>query len=184
MILQDLIRNVFLYKGVIKPFLKSWKENLIAPSSASLSLFENNLASFGILKTFQGPFPSRIEAAIAKKAVSAEFNSRLGTHTIVITKAISLQYLSSEIVIRIMEVVTNGSTIITMLMNDEVHKQVVTATKTMTEQLTKDKNLTTGFANLTISSFLFHETHEKREYLGEFSLHHEEALLMYQKGRR
>lgn len=196
MILQDLIRNIVLYKGIIRPFLQSWKESLllvtyrVSPSVAPVNTQTRK-------KRVMQPRVRRVNASshldkfiyrLTKEITSL---NTITAHKIVLSEDFSFSSLNIST-----EIVTLNSRSFTLLLEgNDLKEQAIMTSKTVvsatdsavifvSEKASNSTCSTTGFDTEKISSFLFHETHERREYLGEFSLPHEEIHLMYRKERR
>jgi hypothetical protein len=194
MILQDLIRNYILYRGVIRPILTAWKDSLtpspyreIVPSlSPELKLDINKAKELGGGEELGWDISDDYEAMSLTKVS--------GTHTITdhIVSSMSdsgpfyeaqnkrITALSSKIMHTVL-IDSSSINCFDGIGQTHVYSLVLDA-KTTELSVAKTQCLTTGFESKQINSFLF-ETHEKREYLGEFSLTHEETYLIYlQKG--
>lgn len=184
MILQELLRNIVLYRGVFTPLFISWKEYLLSASLGKYKFLEDASALQPFTKPFQTLFLPIAKNTMSQKNVLSFLKERVETHTITFAKAFSIEYLPSETIITAMKLAMDSNSFISVLMGSSDGKYAVTTTKTEVSLFGSSSNITTGFVFEKIGSFLFHETHERREYLGEFSLLHEEIHLLYPKGRR
>src|SRR5258708_6944155 len=116
MILQELIRNIGLYKGVIKPFFNTWKEQLLLVSF----LPQEQLVLSKRLADFQNQRGNSMKSAEQKEFREADLLATLtGTRTIPNKKMILdgvLRKIEEE---KHTYLATNGNVYLSMLMNDE-----------------------------------------------------------------
>ena len=193
MILQDLIRNYVLYRGVLKPLLVSWKEALSAGYQREIVggtsflpfLALNRRESLGDGEEMGWDISDEYDLSLLAKIS--------GTRTI--TDYIKHSMRGFEVFYQrgaSLGASLSGNSECIVLRGSMIEDNAVSITKTssQTSISTEDFgdsatshtiNKTTGYDKQQINSFLF-ETHEKREYLGEFSLTHEETPLLYQLG--
>lgn len=163
MILQELIRNIVLYNEFIKPYIRSVKDHVLSFDRFS---YRRTLQNF-----------AKHQLYLPQKTAFSSFSAMTGTQNISTEKCI----VSDQIKDIDRDTQRNSSSIISMLIQkkvvilgkthfstectslDAVEKQTITVSKT-----------TTGLIIAYTQIFFSRETHEKREYLGEFSLPHEE----------
>ena len=193
MILQDLIRNYMMYREVLQPLFESWTEPWIGDSPKKLPLtpfYKLNFAS------------SKARNARATKSLDWEFpdHSRellltqiSGTRTISTVKRCRILSDGQSFEAQIEKAPASPSRETHMLLTDHrVNEFIVDIGKTSNKthilsvektesSLQKTVNATTGYESKQINFFLIPETHEKREYLGEFSLTHEAIHLCSSK---
>jgi len=185
MILQEFIRNFILYREVVRPVLSSWKDSLaggyykeIAGNTSSELVFAlHNIMMCGDGEELGWDISDDYEA-ISLTGVS-------GTRTITDKHIIIQNRSEAEI---FWETASVSKKISIMLTKAEIDEEIEGIGKTNNlTYASSEKNVilgmdkftttTTGFESKQIKSFLISETHEKREYLGEFSLTHEETPL-------
>jgi hypothetical protein len=167
MILQDIIRNVVLYNGVIDPYLKSVKEYV-------LSLFISSYKQPGELLSYYHGYSTN-------KTVFFASDSFTGTLTIPNSERLLLDNFKPVAKSLISTLKVSSNSLMSMLVSESVANSSKTYSVTMSSRInsfTKDvvsgQEITTGSYFEYTSLFFSCETHEKREYLGEFSLPHEE----------
>ena len=191
MILQELIRNYVLYREVLKPLLVSWKDSLTTGyykefaynSSSGLLLALNKAKSLGDGEELGWDISDEYEAKSVTQIT--------GTHTITVQRFL-LQHEYDLVDQNEIRLKRNGASNYTHIVLGSTHVQeyVMKSSKTISalsslalklipSGSSQGQFFTTGYESKQINSFLF-ETHEKREYLGEFSLTHEETPLMCQ----
>ena len=161
MILQEVIRNIVLYNAFIKPWLKSVSEYLLAGKS-KVALYEAN--SFNKLLVFPLTTVTGTHTIAYKEIVSQNFFERRNT---AMTRDSALNGNGSIGVLMEEDAVgssKSGLSAESLRINFSASSYPITATAT------------TGFIFENTYLFFSHETHEQREYLGEFSLPHEENL--------
>lgn len=197
MILQELIRNYVLYREVLKPILTSWRDSLAASYYNEINRMPLSELSFSINKAkvlVDGGDGEELGWDISDEYEAMSINKISGSRTI--TKHIISSISSFDLLVNVennyMRALPSKDMCI-VLADDLMSKQAAMTSKTYNrDNLLSSNSLllgtpegisaTTGYANQQINSFLF-ETHEKREYLGEFSLTHEETpLMVYQEG--
>jgi len=177
MILQELLRNIVLYRGVVKPVLQAWKESLFLRY---------------IRLTPQLVIKNHIQEAVSLEAVSHAFLT--GTLTIpfyivAVVESIILNQAKQRTISA-----TVGNDKCTVLMGGGVAEKAVTSSITdyfcyslgmdkFSPVRTIQRDLTTGFIIENLYLYLS-ETHEERELLGGFSLSHEGNPLLYLTERR
>jgi len=159
MILQEIIRNIALYNGFILPWIQSVKENLFIDKNNAVYL----------------------EANSSNKVSLFPLISITGTHTITGRNINLLHYLEGKEICITKDSASNSNDFISMLVTEKIvglgksnfftHSPSV---RFSSDYITAAQITTTGFSIENIQLFFSHETHEKREYLGEFSLPHEE----------
>jgi len=164
MFLQELLRNIVTYKGVIKPYIAVWKEALVLRyGTTSTQVVINNKA-----------VTASIVEAISISHITGTLT--IPTHMM----SFSRRDLSKEG--RTMALV--GNNICTVLIKNEVGEYAVSTGKTLSlnneifsgEAIVSNdssRNSTIGFTIEKQYLFLLPETHGKRELLGGFSLSHE-----------
>ncbi len=190
MILQELIRNFILYRHVVRPILSSWKDSFMSGyyrevtgiTSTELALVLNNVRLMSDGEELGWDISDEYEA----KSVTHISGSR----TITNHKRLSMNeddlFYEADVYFGSASLSKDDYVV---LVDTRWYDRPVNSIKTdsattilYAESITlgtqKTIVTTTGFANQQINSFLF-ETHEKREYLGEFSLTHEEIPLLY-----
>jgi hypothetical protein len=190
MILQELIRNFILYREVVRPMLASWKDSFAAGyyrEIASISSHELNMAINKVKALGDG---EELGWDISDEYEATSVSQISGTRTI----TDSLTHPTYHFAIFNEAKMTFGSASVSkeiyiVLTSERLGNQAVKSGKTFTGEYISNSNVislatlqniyaTTGYANQQINSILISETHEKREYLGEFSLTHEETPLM------
>jgi len=176
MILQDLIRNILLYNGVIDPYIQSVKGYVFSFLASSIRQ-NNNISS--VLRAYNPEeraicLPSSITGtcttSYTENVFSVNSQTFYGVHN-------EIQYRDSSIAIAmpVDENIVNSS---------KTHSRTDSSSLIYTHNQTGTYvESTTGFYTEKPNLFFSHETHEKREYLGEFSLPHEEIQLNIFKGR-
>lgn len=192
MILQELIRNFILYREVVKPMVFSWKDSFTTKYQREIA----GNQSFELISALQ-TIKARGGGEELGWDISDDYErmavaKTAGTHTI--TDKHRVLYNKSEagvfwetasiskkmsILLRDNRMSEKAAKIGKMIQATFVSTGhvVILATKELT-------STTTGFESKQIKSLLITEIHEKREYLGEFSLPHEETPLMtYLEGR-
>ena len=161
MILQDLIRNIVLYKGFINPFLQSVIDYVLQLKSVSKASHDEGLA-------FKSVKIDEIQSLVRLT----------GTHTIPGGKVIGL---AAEDRAQTLYSAANGNVTVTLLVDESLDVSAQTylqasfaARDSFQSRTIPMGKVTTGFFIENTYFVLSRETHEKREYLGEFSLSHEE----------
>jgi len=162
MLLQEIIRNIFLYNGLIEPWIKSVKEDRT-------------------LRKKKVVYP---EANSSIKVSLVPLISATGTRTITKRNIHSLYYFKTEKANMTENSASIGNNIISMLATENIAElgknsfsTSVSSINLLNDSYSAMSVTTTGFFIENTQLFFSHETHEKREYLGEFSLLHEENLL-------
>lgn len=169
MILQELLRNIVLYRGVLKPFFHSWSD------------------------TISTHYLKRHSSVSSLKISSAKFEAKkvfllvtLGNHET--TGTCTMSYLS----LRNVSKSKTGNDVGIPLVVIGAYENTVKTAKTYSQSflsesilpitvLTRKNERTTGFATERSYTFLITETHEKRESLGGFPLTRDETHLMFYK---
>ncbi len=162
MILQEIIRNIFLYNGLIEPWLQLVKEALFSQNDGVLSFEANSLNKISL-------FP-RV--------------AQTGTHTITEKKIALSSYFERETFCITKKSASTGNTVISLLATENIvelgrnsFSTNISSMNFLNDSHSVMLTTTTGFFIENTQLFFSHETHEKREYLGEFSLLHEENLM-------
>jgi hypothetical protein len=190
MILQELLRNYILYREVLRPLIKSWSASLTTVYPRHLSLITSQKASVA----------SNLNLNVSDQASETRFNTSIsesisltkmtGTHTItsheeyVMTEYELLYKLKNKNISAL-----TGNRVHIVLRNDSSSELAAKTRKTrsqsllssidnLNQKISKTVSATTGYESKQLNTFLSLETHEKREYLGEFSLTHEETPLL------
>jgi len=194
MILQEFIRNYILYREVLKPILGSWKESLVLSYSKESFILSSTLFNLALNKGNTLGGGEELGWDISDEYEAMAPTKTTGTNTITDYKDVLV--MISDLFVRqeyFSETALVSKEVVIVLTNSTVNENAVDPGKTSSQTIISDTNFevlrksqtrvaTTGCESKQINSFLF-ETHEKREYLGEFSLTHEETPLMYiQKG--
>jgi hypothetical protein len=192
MLLQELIRNFALYKGVMKPFIESWKDSLVTLYTKQNYQYAYQIEEMPIPKSKKNR--SRLSVYFKNALNISEFSLSDGTGTLTIAYVKSTNYdiFWLDGVENGREFAVTGNTVITMLIDGPCIDNLVISDKTLlfdtytgTEYFHLSSlntySITTGFTTKNVCSMLISETHERREYLGEFLLPHEENPLLYQK---
>jgi len=194
MILQEFIRNYILYREVLKPILGSWKESLVLSYSKESFILSSTLFNLALNKGNTLGGGEELGWDISDEYEAMAPTKTTGTNTITDYKDVLV--MISDLFVRqeyFSETALVSKEVVIVLTNSMVNENAVDPGKTSSQTIISDTNFevlrksqtrvaTTGCESKQINSFLF-ETHEKREYLGEFSLTHEETPLMYiQKG--
>jgi hypothetical protein len=162
MILQEIIRNIVLYNGLVEPWLRLVKETIFSQNDGILPFEANSLNKISL-------FP-RIALT--------------GTHTITEKNVVLSSYFEREIPHVTKISASTGNTFVSLLVTESIVElgRSNFSMNTSNINFLNDSHsvlstITTGFFIENTQLFFSHETHEKREYLGEFSLPHEEILL-------
>jgi len=191
MILQELIRNWILYREVLKPILGSWKDSLRAGYSKEIFLTSSSELNLALINAKGIRDGGELGWDTSDEYHTSSLNRISGTHTI--TKYAAHPMHGTELLE--WPTATCDSALISkggciLLRGNLVDEKTANKGKTSSSisasyidfsnlALEMTGDTTTGFESKQINTFLI-ETHEKREYLGEFSLTHEETPLMYQ----
>ncbi|HSX08583.1 MAG TPA: hypothetical protein VLF93_00335 [Candidatus Saccharimonadales bacterium] len=162
MILQELIRNIVMYNGVINPVLQSVKESILSFISAA-----RREQALGV--TSQGYSSQKLEL------YTHELLS--GTRTIPNREVIIIDSFREVKKVLLDMPKIDSNTIFSMLMGEEIEEPSKTSSATMSVGAVLEDRKTTGFLTEYTLIYFSRETHEGREYLGEFSLSHEENQL-------
>ena len=188
MILQELIRNIVVYKGVIKPVLLLWKESLLVRY--------NSLAQSGFYKKGASEFTkTKMVAPNMSILKIISLSNITGTRTIPLQRKITKDNFSLLLSKRIFKSALTGSSVSSVLIDTRMDEDIAATSKTIFQsqiarlsflpQVSKQKSIsTTGFTIETTYYFSFRKTHEERELLGGFSLTHERNQLMSTLERR
>jgi hypothetical protein len=167
MILQDLLRNIVLYNGIFNPYLQSVKEYILTFLSLSYKHQEE------LLLASEADLPHKLSILASLPAT--------GTRTFSERELVISSQIVTENTIEKLHSLESGNQTITVLMNDGIditgktHSDNTELGIDISENVTfSSPSITTGSINEYIQLFFSSETHEKREYLGEFSLTHEE----------
>ncbi|HVA96369.1 MAG TPA: hypothetical protein VND99_01820 [Candidatus Acidoferrales bacterium] len=180
MILQELLRNIVLYKGVVKPLLQTWTDSLRGMyarqkyfASFSKALIDHSEAE---IQPFIADWGYYTQPHKSKFSLS----NTTGTHTMsyidLIAKHKSLAGND------FMVVLTDGLVDEGVERTSKTYYQTVATTGKLSVLISSfTACVTTGHLVEDIYAHLVPETHGKREYLGEFSLTHEETQLLYLK---
>jgi hypothetical protein len=185
MILQELIRNFILYREVVKPMLSSWRDSLTTGYYKGIAGYSSSELIFALHTISARDGGEELGWDISDDYEAMSLTQISGTRTIT-DKHIIFQdkaeartswhaaLLSRKIPSMLTSAGSHEKTIDTGKTNSLSYEPsqeiIILATKRV-------KISTTGSESKQIKSFLITETHEKREYLGEFSLTHEETPL-------
>jgi len=192
MILQDLLRNIVLYKGVIRPVLQSWKESLVAVYLKPPYLSVYHRTSFPLSEAGEDRFRAGANSQYSFIYSTFSLSELSGTRTISYADLISINNSTIKREERASKSALTSNNLLTVLTTGLVVEDTVAIGKThlrshvsstglLSKSLSQSRNATTGYTYRETYFFLSLETHEKREYLGEFSLTHEETPLLYLK---
>ena len=185
MILQELIRNFILYREVVKPMFVSWKDSFAASYSKEIAGDSSSELIFALQSIKGGGDGEELGWDISDEYEEMSLTQVSGTRTITDKHIIHQKMPEPENFNRTASVSRKISIVLKVPKASEnivdiVKTRIFTVTSSANKVIlgTEEKtNATTGFESKQIKSFLISETHEKREYLGEFSLTHEETQL-------
>jgi hypothetical protein len=170
MILQDLIRNIVLYNGVIDPYLQYVKEYVFSLLNSS------NRQNINVADAFRA-YSQRNRIVFISSFVTGTHTTSYvektlldDSSTIHLEKCITLNYSSNVM----LTMPTDKGTVKSNKTQSQVNSSSIVYTQNQTGTYVES---TTGSFNEKPNLFFSHETHEKREYLGEFSLPHEEIQI-------
>jgi hypothetical protein len=176
MILQELLKNIVFYKDLIKPILRTWTESLYASYSKSKYRYLHQNAKLNL------PEPERA----SNKAVSGKemVDSACSLMNSEMTGTLTMSYFDATN----QNEITIGNIAVSMLVQAMIYEYAVKSGKTrsrmciannkvISNTTVKTLESTTGYTKKEVNPFLITKTHEEREYLGEFSLTHEEVRL-------
>jgi len=192
MILQDLLRNIVLYKGIIRPYVQSWREYLLSAFALqnhqknvkytpdySFEAQQESLERNGITLILQGNDYSSLSNITGTRTISKnETDSTVDLCLHQPSHTIMSATISNNRPVVLVGSLVNDYIAVTgksFLSADTVIAIIPRPGSIIT------KALTTGFTFANICSFLFFETREKGGSLGERSLPHGETLLLYSK---
>lgn len=192
MFLQDLIRNVVIYKGVMRPFIESWREHLMTAYMKQNPHYAYQISDFPLPKPKKQKPRFSLYCNTDLKLSKVSLFEQSGTRTITNMRLLANDNFNIYQGKASHRYNATSNNIITVLTDAVYDEDIVLSNKTehIYAQTTTDfvilsslhtYSATTGFTRKNINTFLSLETHEKREYLGEFSLTHEETPLMYLK---
>ncbi len=186
MLLQELLKNIILYKGIVKPIMQSWSDGLIVEYTNQLYL----LGCLSILSSLNEAKMTSGMLGYEAKSLEISFENAIaestGTRTISDFSTVSNTSQAGKFSLG---KASFGNSLIAMLSNGQIDENAVKTGKTylqthpllviqLQSDSTKTISTTTGLLSNKLCFFLSRETHEKREYLGEFSLTHEETHLL------
>ena len=177
MILQELIRNIVLYKGFIQPLIQAVKENAVHIYTST----SNKFAVSQLLAIKKNARVGNYEAVSSYIMVSVPLALTTGTRTIPSRHKLIQTDSNRDQMYETRSSSLDSNTTITMLMSESIDITTQTSlssipvrTQFISATLITNETVTTGFFTRHTLLYFSHETHEKREYLGEFSLPHEE----------
>jgi hypothetical protein len=177
MILQELIRNIVLYKGFIQPLLQTVKDNAVYIYTTT----SNKFAVSQLLVIKKKARIGEFEAISSYITVFVPLSVITGTPTLPSHHKLIQVDSNRDQIYETRSLSLDSNTTITMLISENVDMtaqtsslSVPTRTQFISSTLIINETLTTGFFVRHTILYFSHETHEKREYLGEFSLPHEE----------
>lgn len=180
MILQELLRSTVLYKGVVRPLVQTWTDSVVSRYSKQNLLLPYQTAS---LSSFDDSLP-------LKEAVVDETSMMLGM-SLSLSEITGTRTISSQIAFsNSKQAISNNRDV--MLVCGPINERIAELGKTHYRAYPEYVDLRSGSSSLVVGSttgyyteqiyfYLISETHERREYLGEFSLTHEENHLLYLK---
>src|SRR6266568_2711381 len=192
MILQELLRNIVLYKGVIRPVLQSWKESLVAVYLKPPYLSAYQRTSFSHFEAREDRFRAGANTQNSLIYFTFSLPDQTGTRTISYADLISVNNSAIKREERVSKLALTSNILLTVLTDDLVDEcavrvgktylhSLLSSTELLNKSISQSRNVTTGCIYKETYFFLSLETHEKREYLGEFSLTHEETPKMHFK---
>jgi hypothetical protein len=196
MILQELLRNYIVYREVLKPLFESWKESFAVGQYKEVTGYSSSELNLALNKAKTLRDGEEFGWDISDEEDARSLSHITGTRTIASGNAVVwrdsdvfYEEGSSKIL------ASAGRDAYVVLRYDQVSEYAVEIGKTYThhfflgteflmQNASKISGTTTGYESKQINFILSRETHEKREYLGEFSLTHEEIPLQvfFKKG--